>query len=71
MSSERGSKDYSVSTIPRSKEHVQYIENSTQDVDAVTMNEELDHYTKYPNKWSRIRLVMSTQVAEVTFLTVL
>lgn len=55
MSSERGSKDYSVSTIPRSKEYIEHIENTQDGTGFVTSNRELEHYTKYPNRWSRIR----------------
>lgn len=56
MGSDRGSNEYSVSTIPRSKEYVEHIENSGDDGD-IPYHEVVEHFTKYPNKWSRIRLV--------------
>ena len=53
--SERGSQEYSVSTIPRSKEYADHIEHVAQEESQFEENGELLHYTKYPNRWSRIR----------------
>lgn len=65
--SSRSSKEYSVSTIPRQKEDVQHIESTSRDEKMAydPPNTILEHYTKYPNRWSRIRylFILASNVA--------
>ncbi|KAI0087004.1 aquaporin-like protein [Irpex rosettiformis] len=63
--SDNGFQDYSISSTPRSKDYPDHIEH----VHPVEGNQffedgELLHYTKYPNRWSRIREYIREPAAE-------